>query len=150
LAGAVAVPVPDAPGVARDCTAPGSATGTIGRPAVPPGGAPRSVTVGGGLTNAWIGLAGGVGRKKRSRGAGGGGRTANSRGRTGKKKTGGGGGGAKPGPTNITTGWSRNTISAGGGSGTPKSMKANDAGGSSTAASIVNRRRASHACGPFG
>jgi hypothetical protein len=91
-----------------------------------------------------------VGRKKRSRCCCGGGRTANSRGRSGKKKTGGGGGGAKPGLTNITTGWSRNTISVGGGSGTPKSIKANDDGGSSTAANIVNRRRASHACGPFG
>ena len=104
FAGGVAVPAPDAPGVARDCTAPGSATGTIGRPAAPPGGAPRSVTVGGGLTNAWIGLAGGVGRKNRSRGCGGGGSIANSRGRSGRKNNGGGGGGGKPGPSNIKTG----------------------------------------------
>ena len=38
VAGASA-PVPDAPGVAARCTAPGSATGTIGRPGSPPGGA---------------------------------------------------------------------------------------------------------------
>jgi hypothetical protein len=50
----------------------------------------------------------------------------------------------------MTTGWSTNPISSGGGGGTPKSKNAKLGAGSGGAPIIANRRRASQTCGPFG